>query len=219
MITVTRGNPPIELVHNIQALRPEQRAYDALSTETKNALKESLLGSQGHLCAYCMSRIADVSSAKLEHIYPQSRSLREGHPGQTIDYGNMLAVCDGGSSRPFSQQTCDTHKGNELISIDPTSQDDIDTIHYLRNGEIRSTNPAFDHDLRETLNLNCAESYLPQNREGVFRELRKMIERENPRSHEEKRAFARRKLRSLEASAVKEPYVGVALYQLRRWAR
>ena len=64
---------------------------------TRTALKESLLESQGHLCAYCMRRIDDADHVKLEHLYPQSLSISEGHPEQTVDYSNMLVSCMGGS--------------------------------------------------------------------------------------------------------------------------
>ena len=219
MIAVTHGAPPAILATNVRGLRPEQRTYEELSSETKAALRESLLDDQGYLCAYCMRRVSDAAHARLEHVYPQSRSLREGHPEQTIDYGNMLAACDGGSGRPASEQTCDVHKGDKLISINPFSQDDIDTIRYRRDGTICSTNPAFDRDLCETLNLNCEASYLPQNRERVLAELQNTIERANPKTREAKRAFAKRMLSSIRSVPKKEPYVGAAIYQLERWAR
>ena len=222
MLKIDRGEPPAELTENVQELLPEQRSYENLSSETRAALKESLLERQGHLCAYCMRRIEDVDHAKLEHLYPQSRSIAEGHLEKTVDYANMLVSCMGGSDvrgRPHSTQTCDSHKGNETISINPCSQSDVDTIRYRRNGEIFSTNPAFDRDLDETLNLNCREAFLPQDRAGVYEAMQRAIEREGPKTAEAKRAFARRKLRALESMRVKEPFMGVMVYRLRRWAR
>lgn len=222
MIAVHRGTPPVELNRNIHELASDQRTYNNLSADTKTALKKSLLESQGHICAYCMCRIDGPEDAKLEHIYPQSRSIAEGNPGKTLDYGNMLAVCKGGDgdpSRPHSEQTCDTHKGDAVLSINPSSQDDIDTIYYLPNGEIGSSNAAFDDDLCKTLNLNCEAAYLPQNRQRVYASMQHAIAKRAPRTHEAKREFARKKLMALEASDCKEPFVGVMLYRLKKWAR
>lgn len=222
MLAINRGEPPAELTKNVQELLPEQRSYENLSSETRTALKESLLERQGHLCAYCMRRIEDADHAKLEHLYPQSRSIAEGHPEKTVDYANMLVSCMGGSDvrgRPHSAQTCDSHKGNETISIDPCSQSDVDTIRYRRNGEIFSTDSSFDRDLDETLNLNCREAFLPQDRAGVYEAMQRAIEKEGPKTPEAKRAFARRKLRALESARVREPFMGVMVYRLRRWAR
>lgn len=222
MLAIKRGEPPVELTKNVQELLPEQRVYESLSSETRSALKRALLKSQGHLCAYCMRRIDDVDHAKLEHIYPQSRSIAEGRPEQTVDYSNMLVSCMGGSDVRgcfHESQTCDSHKGDDVISIDPCSQSDIDTISYLRNGEIHSSNPAFERDLCETLNLNCRDAFLPQDCAAVYSMMQRAIEREDPKTPDAKRAFARRKLSALDAARVREPFMGVMVYRLRRWAR
>lgn len=222
MIVIRRGAPPQALIKDVQGLLPEQRTYGNLSSETIRALKEALLDRQGHLCAYCMCRVKDVDHAKLEHVYPQSRSIAEGHPEQTIEYGNMLVSCmggDGDARRPYGETTCDTHKGDRLISIDPTSQDCVDAIRYRRNGEIFSEDPNINRDLCETLNLNCPASFLPQSRAAVYRSLIGAMDKRDPQSPEAKRAFVRKKLKSLEEARVKEPFVGVMEYHLKRWAR
>ena len=222
MLAIRRGEPPAELTRNVRELLPGQRVYENLSTETRAALKNTLLKRQGYLCAYCMRRIRDADHAKLEHRYPQSRSIAEGHPEQTVDYENMLLSCMGGSDASGCSReslTCDSHKGDETISIDPCSQDDVDTIRYYRTGEIHSTNPAFERDLCETLNLNCEEAFLPQDRAKVYEAMQRAIERENPKTPDAKRAFARRKLQALESARVREPFMGVMVYRLKRWAR
>ncbi len=242
MIVIKRGNPPHELTQEIQQLRSEQRTYENLSTPTKDAIKKELLERQGHLCAYCMRRIQDVREAKLEHVYPQARSLEEGHPEQTVAFTNMLVTCTGGTptregkTRDLTGETenervrtrrenltCDTHKGNELISIDPTLPAHVDTIRYRRDGEISSTDSKFNDDLCITLNLNCRAAHLPQNRQRVYESMVKAIEKRNPKTHKAKQDFARKKLKSLkvrlETAEVKEPFVGVMLFWLEYWSR
>ena len=49
--------------------------------------------------------------------------------------------------------------------------------------------------------------------------MQKAIERESPKTHEAKRTFARRKLRDLESACAREPFEGVMVYCLKRWAR
>lgn len=220
MIPVKRGDPPVELVQCLHKLLPEQRTYVSLPTEVKSALKETLLQRQGYLCAYCMRRIDSADHAKLEHVIPQSRSIAEGHPEQTVEYRNMLVTCMGGDDegRPYSEKTCDSHKADMPIAIDPTSETDIATIRYLRNGMIHSSNLQFDHDLCDTLNLNCDASFLPQDRRGAYRAMERAIARENPKTHKAKQQFARRKLVALEQAEKKEAFVGVMYYVLKRWA-
>ena len=43
MLAIKRGEPPVELTKNVRELLPEQRVYENLSSETRTALKESLL--------------------------------------------------------------------------------------------------------------------------------------------------------------------------------
>lgn len=222
MIAVRRGNTPQELVDALRRLSPDQRVYSNLHAEEIAAVKETLLKAQGRLCAYCMRRVPDVEHAKLEHVYPQSLSISEGHPEKTVDYNNMLVTCRGGDGEPGrsrAAQTCDTHKGGQTISIDPSSQEDIDTIVYKRNGEIHSKNEEFETDLCETLNLNCCEAFLPQDRARVYEMMSRQIKRADPKTRDAKRRFAEKKLLEIESSPMKEQFVGVMIYRLKRWAR
>lgn len=169
-----------------------------------------------------MRRIKDVEHAKLEHIYPQSRSLQEGHPEQTVDYNNMLVTCLGGDGDPHrsrSSQTCDTHKADSIIAINPSIQSDIDTIKYYSDGSIGSDNPEFERDLCETLNLNCQDSFLPQDRKRVYESMQKLIQKADPKTHEAKRAFAKKMLKRISESPIKVEFAGVVIYRLKRWAR
>lgn len=218
MIRIRRGSPPRELHDNIIELGKENATYERLSSETKTALKKSLLKSQGYLCAYCMCRVSYAEDAKLEHIEPQSVSLANGHPEKTVDFENMLAVCKGGEGSRRSGQTCDTHKGNQLISIDPTSQRDIDTISYSRGGTISSSDARFQRDLCVTLNLNSAQAHLPENRKNALYALYRDIERFNPRGSREKQAYALKRLKEIDHAERKPPFCGIMIWKLKQWA-
>lgn len=90
-----------------------------------------------------------MNNSTLEHYIPQSvdESL-------SLEYSNLFAVCDITRDHPSDMQTCDVHRGNDTLHIDPRKQNDIDTIRYSHSGVIRSDNPLFDNDISVTLNLN-----------------------------------------------------------------
>ena len=82
----------------------------------KDELREYLLQDQGHLCCYCMRRIA-ADTMKIEHWAPQSQ-----HCELTLTYTNLIGACYGGEGKPFAEQHCDTHKGNDPICLSITRQ-------------------------------------------------------------------------------------------------
>lgn len=89
-----------------------QTAYDDIRKQTHQ--------DQGGLCAYCEIDIRDNDSLKsrIEHFHPKSD--RSSGVNWALDWGNMLAVCAGGSYRygvkPHSMEplsdnlSCDAHK-------------------------------------------------------------------------------------------------------------
>jgi len=85
--------------------------------------RDQALRNQHDLCAYCERKIAadDPLHCQVEHFHPKSDST--GTRNWDLDWGNMLAVCDGGSSslqgereiHPLSENlSCDVHK-NRMI--------------------------------------------------------------------------------------------------------
>lgn len=78
------------------------------STERRKTLR-ALLDEQGHLCAYCTRRI-DLGTAHVEHVKPQSLGAGGDDP-DSVDYDNMLAVCDGFSGGAAGL-TCDRARGD-----------------------------------------------------------------------------------------------------------
>lgn len=128
----------------------------------KGALRSDLLQEQHGLCAYCMRRIANDHHTKVEHFIPLSKNKET-----ALDYGNFLAVCDGGESSQISGKRilcCDSSKGDiESLTLDPRNASLIRHLSYNKEGVIKisasSTLPqevktAIDRDINQTLRLN-----------------------------------------------------------------
>ena len=157
MLLIKKNSPPKKFVTYAQH---EGARFDDMPSDVKNILRHALLEEQGYVCAYCMRRIGvdeKGNNVKIEHYCARTSS-------NELDYNNLLAVCKGNEGEPKSKQSCDTHKGNQVLHIDPQRQRDIATIHYKRNGFIESSNTEFKKDLDDVLNLNAQEGYLISNR-------------------------------------------------------
>ena len=81
----------------------------------KDDIRKKLLEEQGWLCAYCMRRI-DIEHMKIEHWYPEDRLS----DAERLEYNNMLGACLGHmDGTKGSDDTCDTHKENAVITVNP----------------------------------------------------------------------------------------------------
>ena len=157
MLYIEKKQEPNEL---IQEKRKGLTDYRNLSGKPKEAVQVSLLEEQGCLCAYCMRRIS-LENVQIEHYLPQHPKSENYDPALTIDYRNMLAVCSGNKKQAgkFENLTCDQHRGNEPLTIDPRDPVSIEKIKY--DAEI-------EKDLNVTLNLNCPAAYLKENRKAAL---------------------------------------------------
>lgn len=142
----------------------------------KDDIREALLKEQGCLCAYCMSRISK-DKMKIEHWISQKSEEGDGEE-KALDFHNMLGVCTGYMSSPHEDQTCDTHRGNIKLEVDPRSQESVAQIAYRADGTIYSENVLINRDLNETLNLNCERAYLKANRKAAITALQKFCLRQ-----------------------------------------
>jgi hypothetical protein len=97
-----------------------------------------------------MKRI-DRESMKVEH-----RSCQERHPERALDYDNLFAACPGNPGQPWPHQTCDSHKANADITINPGGNIEP-FLRYLADGRLVSDNPEYQRDIDATLNLNVPE--------------------------------------------------------------
>lgn len=197
----------------IKYSKQKYASYETMDSDVKEELLQSLLSEQGSLCAYCMRRITE-SSTTIEHWYPRN-PINGMDIGQGLDYRNMLAVCLGNRGcKNKDHTTCDAHKGNDTIKVNPLDPNALKCIIYNYEGIISSTNPEINKDLQDTLKLNCEAVSLPQNRRSVLNALiRRMYKKCSSRD-----AIARQSQRLLNKLNLecdpKTPYSGIVIWWL-----
>ena len=154
MLPIKKGSRPRELTEAIQKIKSTPStvlSWKYIDSATKQVILRSLLEEQNGLCAYCERKIDEVN-AHVEHIKPQSA----GHGRDdldSVDYRNMLAVCDGFEGDPAGL-TCDRSRGNAPLKVNPLKPDTLKNIRYRRNGVILSKDKTIDNELNDVLNLN-----------------------------------------------------------------
>jgi uncharacterized protein (TIGR02646 family) len=202
--------------------------FENLPVETKCDLRKSLLKEQGHICCYCMKRIPEKVekdgrssyNMKIEHFLCQDK-----HPELQLTYTNLLGACTGNEGKPKKLQTCDTKKGKQSLSINPTLMfPNCETLFkYNAEGEISSINndEEINRLLTDVLNLNMQS--LKDNRREVYLEVQHKIETESKQFPDK-----RLKLNFLEQEKTNwitrrqdknRPYCMVAIYYLTKKIR
>ncbi|WP_455135970.1 retron system putative HNH endonuclease [Thermophilibacter sp.] len=144
MIAIEKGNPPGKFVSEVKSYKAENGrppSWDEI--RCKPEVTASLVSEQGGLCAYCMSRIrathdGGIQDAHVEHIIPQSKSRH----GEDVDYGNMLAVCDGKHGESRTAWSCDRFRGNKDLVVNPLQSQTLQFIRYRSDGTILSDDNA-----------------------------------------------------------------------------
>lgn len=162
MVRIIKQTEPKELS---AYKRTQNCSYSGLRGKDKIAVYKALIKEQYGLCAYCMCRIFYENEAErniqIEHFLPQSEN--ELGTAKSLDYKNMLGVCDGGISYnkrnkfPSNENiSCDAYKGDKRLSLNPSDKDDFEKmkIYYSSSGRIHSENSHFDEELNSVLNLN-----------------------------------------------------------------
>ena len=190
---------------------------DASPKDVYTVVLNSLIQEQGCICAYCMRRIPESDAAltvkaSIEHISPQSIA-----PDKALDYRNMLAVCSGNRDAESNlHKTCDAHRGNTPLYVNPLKPDTLATIQYKHDGTIYSTDLRVQHDLNDTLNLNsdCDKRRLKENRKRTLQAFLYHIKKKYPTGSIQ--TYCKRELERLQNEAVKTEYVGILLYWLEK---
>lgn len=221
MIEIKKGREPDKLLLYRQQ---EGASYEQMDKEVKSELLEKLLGEQGHICAYCMRRIPEkrglpmgVAPVTIEHRFPRNPKSKE-DTGQGLNYLNMIAVCSGNRGCGNKEgMTCDAHRGNEPIRVNPCDAGTLRGITYTSSGRIQSSDPEIDEDLNKRLNLNCEKISLPENRKQVLQVLIDDVRKNHGTG--DISLYCRRKLEQIRNTGdPKMPYTGIMIWWLERHA-
>lgn len=151
MRAIRKGREPDSLVQH--RLTPSAD-YDGY--REKQTLRACLVREQRGLCCYCPSRIrAEWDAMKIEHWHS-----RRHHGAEQLEYSNLLGACMGNQGASPKFQHCDTRKEDRDLSrnlADPDHRIE-EFIRFLGDGRIVSTDPAFETELNDVLNLNSRSS-------------------------------------------------------------
>jgi len=90
---------------------------------------------------------------KIEHWH-----CRANYSAEQLDYSNLLGACLGNEGSPGKDQHCDSRKGDRDLSRNPANplHRVEDVIQFEGSGRVASTDPVFEAELNDVLNLNVA---------------------------------------------------------------
>ena len=127
----------------------------------------------------------------------------------------MPAVCNGNrDAHNDKEKSCDAHRKNAPLIVNPLKSDTLSSIKYLSNGEITASDDAIKKDLCDTLNLNCSERRLPENRKAALTAYLRVFVAKHPTG--DIKESCRRELEKYQQESPKMPYVGIILDWLTR---
>lgn len=140
----------------------------------KEGLRTQLVREQRGICCFCGGRIVnDPLRMKIAHWMPQAVQ-----PQNQLVYWNLLGACLGNQRRPESDQHCDTHQGNDLLTKNPANPNHRieEIISFPPDGSIASSDQAFHREIGQknpdgtyaagVLNLNLP--FLRNNRKAAL---------------------------------------------------
>ncbi|OGB69535.1 MAG: hypothetical protein A2486_13785 [Burkholderiales bacterium RIFOXYC12_FULL_65_23] len=164
MRAIRKGAEPRALLDwkRQNATTPDILHYDG-GGFPREAVRQSLLQEQSHLCAYTMKRLATLAecqqqgrdtghSCHIEHILPQSRGV----PAESIDYQNMVACFPA----PNPKTACDygadfkaDYDPSQSLFVSPLSTEVERQFAFDSRGGVQGLTPAAEATIRH-LNLN-----------------------------------------------------------------
>lgn len=215
MIHIKKGNEPRALTMYKQQIGAY---YDNCP---KEEIRQALLKEQGFLCAYCMRRIDD-KNMKIEHWESQSsidsQNINDNRSAEKkkMDYRNMLGVCSG-KWPGTDEMTCDSHRGNVPLIVNPLRVEYIEQILYKeQTGEIYADDMLINKDLDQTLNLNIA--LLKENRKVALQACKSQLSklRKNGKWNSTllQKQFAH--YSGVDENGKKQPYAGIIIWYLQK---
>ena len=167
-----------------------------------------------------MRYIKKPRDVRIEHYYPRHSTQGDYSKEDTLDYKKMLGVCYGNSMWENVKKenlTCDAHRGNEWLTINPYDANSIRKIRYTSDGYITSDDAEIKKDVEVTLNLNCKMSSLPENRKAVLIQAkRKINELCKGKSHSAYLEVLRRIYREYTVNRQLSPYCGIIIAWLEK---
>mgnify|MGYP001779535371 FL=1 len=171
MIVIKRGKEPNSLL-KFRKENPDADYETDMPTDVLKDIREQMWEEQRCLCAYCMKKIEAPSVVRIEHCRPRHPQDEQEHDKKaTLDFKWMLGVCYGNSLvrgvKP-EDKTCDAHRGNTELTVNPFDEMSVRKIKYKADGSIYSEDAEINKDVTETLNLNCQALSLPQTRKNVL---------------------------------------------------
>lgn len=178
MILIQRGKEPDSLLKYRKSF-PEA-CYEELPAEPAKDIREQMWAEQNGLCAYCMCKLNSPQDVRIEHYAARNPDGGSYDAASTLNYKHMLGVCHGNSFWPGIKEedkTCDAHRGNKLLTVNPYDLTSIRKIRYTSEGYIFSEDEDVDEDVNKILNLNCKARSLPENRKAVLTQTKQEIMR------------------------------------------
>jgi len=143
---IVKGDEPEELANwKASANEDWQPKYADLQNPEKQAVKQSLMAEQGHICCYCERRLLDGDS-HIEHLQPQSDAAVD-----SLDYGNMLCSCQN-QIKQGDPRHCGNLKSSHSISITPLDADCEMRFAYTHDGEMQAE-PTSNVSAQQTIKI------------------------------------------------------------------
>jgi len=168
MRKIAKGPEPASLTRHRQTDNADYENY-----RDKETLRLFLVAEQRGLCCYCLRRIRpEITEMKIAHCLSQHN-----HPDEQLSYANLLGACKGNEGQKPAAQHCDTKQGSADLSRNPADpiRDIERTIRFEGDGTITASDPAFDKELNDVLNLNL--KYLQNNRKAVLDAFKETLNR------------------------------------------
>lgn len=211
MIVIKKGKEPPAL---IAYRKTKYASYKNMPKEVHDAVVKGLMQEQGYLCAYCMCRIPQEGQSPavtIEHWDPQSKTSSD----KALNYRNMFAVCNGNRGCGSDKyMTCDARRGNIILTVNPLDSLTLASVQYKSDGKIFSADPEINKDLNDTLNLNCIQIGLVENRRVALQTMIKNIRKKHPTG--DITPFCERLLNKYQTQSEKSPYVGILIWWLQK---
>ena len=209
MRSIKKGNEPVSLLQHRQTPHSD---FD--NFEDKDLLRQALVTEQRALCCYCMGRIhPSIKSMKIEHWRCQANYRTE-----QLRYRNLLGACIGGEGQPFKYQHCDTRKGDRDLRLNPAepAHQVERRVLYGSDGSILGSEPEFDGQLNDVLNLNLP--LLKQQRKSLLDAVLGWwkVERDRLRAPVPRDRLIRKRDKYIAGNGQLGPYCQVAVWWLNQ---